>query len=112
MNNDFAPEPRNGAAPAGPHAGTIVWGLTAIAVGLLVLAGLWWDISFNLGYVLIALLIGSGTALVAAGILSFIRSRKAGSQDTGQDDHDGSAGGGTAQPSSQTSPQTPPEGRP
>ncbi|NKX52238.1 hypothetical protein HER39_17015 [Arthrobacter deserti] len=64
--------------PSRPHAGTIVWGLVAIAVGLLVLAGLWWDISFSLGYVLIALLIGSGLALVAAGIVSLVRGRGAG----------------------------------
>jgi hypothetical protein len=77
FRNDFQPGP----APARPHAGTIVWGLVAIAVGLLVLAGLWWHISFNLGYVLIAILIGSGAALVGAGIVSLIRGR-AGGQDT------------------------------
>ncbi|MFD1212802.1 hypothetical protein ACFQ36_12220 [Arthrobacter sp. GCM10027362] len=61
-----------------PRAGTIIWGLTAIAVGLLVLAGLWWSISLNLGYVLIAILIGSGLALVAAGILNVLRGKAGG----------------------------------
>jgi hypothetical protein len=58
-----------------PRVGTIIWGLIAVAVGLLVLAGTWWDISFNWAYVMIALLIGSGIALVVAGVLSATRNR-------------------------------------
>jgi fatty acid desaturase len=58
-----------------PRVGTIIWGLIAMAVGLLVLAGSWWNISFNWAYVMIALLIGSGIALVVAGVLSATRNR-------------------------------------
>ena len=58
-----------------PRVGTIIWGLIAVAVGLLVVAGTWWNISFNWAYVLIALLIGSGIALVVAGVLSATRNR-------------------------------------
>ena len=86
MSYDFRNDFRNGPAPAGPHAGTIVWGLVAIVVGLLVLAGLWWQISFNLGYVLIAILIGSGAALVGAGIVSLIRGRTSAGDSTGEDE--------------------------
>jgi hypothetical protein len=80
VNNDFRDEASR------PHAGTIVWGLIAIAVGLLVLASLWWNISLNLGYVLIAILIGSGIALVAAGILSVIRGQAGGKNDIGNEE--------------------------
>ncbi|MEV7646492.1 hypothetical protein [Arthrobacter sp. NPDC089319] len=58
-----------------PRVGTIIWGLIAVVVGLLVVAGTWWNISFNWAYVLIALLIGSGIALVVAGVLSATRNR-------------------------------------
>jgi hypothetical protein len=78
MDNDF----RNGTERSGPHAGTIVWGVICTAVGLLVLAGLWWHLSLNLGYVLIAILIGSGLALLAAGILSAVRSKNSTGQNT------------------------------
>ncbi|MCG2621537.1 hypothetical protein LVY72_06360 [Arthrobacter sp. I2-34] len=86
MSYEFSNDAADQAAPARPRAGTIVWGLVAIAVGLLVLAGLWWNISFNLGYVLIALLIGSGAALVGAGIVSLIRGRAGGAGRIGYDD--------------------------
>lgn len=86
MSYDFRNDFQDGSAPARPYAGTIVWGLVAIAVGLLVLAGQWWNISFNLGYVLIAILIGSGAILVGAGIVSLIRGRAGGQDAIGPDE--------------------------
>jgi predicted phage tail protein len=65
----------NDGGITGPSTGTIVWGLIAIAVGLLVLLSVLWDISFNAGHVLIALLIGSGIALVAGGVWSMLRTK-------------------------------------
>jgi hypothetical protein len=65
----------NNGGITGPSTGTIVWGLIAVAVGLLVLLSVLWDISFDVGHVLIALLIGSGIALVAGGIWSVLRNK-------------------------------------
>jgi ABC-type nickel/cobalt efflux system permease component RcnA len=65
----------DGGVITGPSAGTIVWGLIAVAVSLLVLLGVVFGISFDFGQVLIALLIGSGLALVAGGIWGVLRTR-------------------------------------
>jgi len=72
----------NDGVITGPGVGTIVWGLIAVAVSLLVLLSVLWGISFDFGHVLIALLIGSGIALVAGGIWGVLRTKD---DSTGQD---------------------------
>ncbi|WP_262105841.1 hypothetical protein [Arthrobacter sp. Marseille-P9274] len=65
----------DGGIITGPSTGTIVWGLVAVAVSLLVLLSVIFGLSFDFGQVLIVLLIGSGLALVAGGIWGVLRTR-------------------------------------
>ncbi|NOJ58264.1 hypothetical protein [Arthrobacter sp. 260] len=52
------------------RAGTVVWGLIAIAVGVLVLLSQLVDINLDTGLVLMGLLVGTGVALVVGGLVS------------------------------------------
>lgn len=52
------------------RAGTVVWGLIAIAVGILVLLAQLVDINLDTGLVLMGLLVGTGVALVVGGLIS------------------------------------------
>lgn len=52
------------------RAGTVVWGLIAIAVGVLVLLTQLVDINLDTGLVLMGLLVGTGVALVVGGLVS------------------------------------------
>ena len=52
------------------RAGTVVWGLIAIAVGVLVLLAQLVDITLDTGLVLMGLLVGTGVALVVGGLIS------------------------------------------
>ncbi|MHA7153913.1 hypothetical protein [Arthrobacter sp. TMN-50] len=57
------------------RTGTVVWGLIAIAVGVLVLLSQLVDINLDTGLVLMGLLVGTGAALVVGGLVS-MASRK------------------------------------
>lgn len=52
------------------RAGTVVWGLIAIAVGVLVLLSQLVEINLDTGLVLMGLLVGTGIALVVGGLVS------------------------------------------
>ncbi|MBG6189239.1 hypothetical protein IWX64_000159 [Arthrobacter sp. CAN_A212] len=52
------------------RAGTVVWGLIAITVGILVLLAQLVDINLDTGLVLMGLLVGTGIALVVGGLVS------------------------------------------
>ncbi|GAB3531201.1 hypothetical protein GCM10027403_01290 [Arthrobacter tecti] len=53
--------------------GTIIWGVVTIVVGALILAGALTDIMLDPVLVVMALLIGTGLALVVGGVLSMTR---------------------------------------
>jgi hypothetical protein len=55
------------------RVGTIVWGLVIAVIGGLILAAQLADITFDLGYVFLGLLLGSGLALVIGGLIAATR---------------------------------------
>lgn len=61
---------RNNDGDRSVRAGTVVWGLIAIAVGVLVLLSQLVDINLDMGLVLMGLLVGTGVALVIGGLVS------------------------------------------
>lgn len=58
---------------ARPRAGTIIWGVLAIVIGLLVLAGELTGLVLDPVLVVMVLLVGTGVALIVGGILSMNR---------------------------------------
>ncbi|GAA2172388.1 hypothetical protein GCM10009784_02640 [Arthrobacter parietis] len=58
---------------ARPRAGTIIWGVLAIVIGILVLAGELTGLVLDPVLVAMVLLVGTGVALIIGGILSMNR---------------------------------------
>lgn len=58
---------------ARPRAGTIIWGVLAIVIGLLVLTGELTGLVLDPVLVVMVLLVGTGVALIIGGILSMNR---------------------------------------
>lgn len=56
-----------------PRAGTIIWGVLAIVIGVLVLGGELLGLVFDPVLVVMVLLVGTGAALIVGGILSMNR---------------------------------------
>ena len=65
--------PNNHDDDARPRAGTIIWGVLAIVVGMLVLAGELTGLVLDPVLVVMVLLVGTGVALIVGGILSMNR---------------------------------------
>jgi predicted phage tail protein len=61
------------AAPRRVRTGTVVWGAVILVIAALILLSLLTGIRFDLGIVLLGLLIGAGLALVLGGISSMTR---------------------------------------
>jgi hypothetical protein len=55
---------------ASARVGTVVWGLTVLALAALIIIAQLGIVTLNGTYVLIGLMIGAGVALVAGGLLS------------------------------------------
>ncbi|WP_159617684.1 hypothetical protein [Arthrobacter zhaoguopingii] len=73
------------AAPRRVRTGTVVWGAVILAVAALILVSLLTGIRFDLGIVLLGLLIGAGIALVVGGISSMTRRSSAAGDDPDDD---------------------------
>lgn len=72
--NPLEPDVQNRAEPdRPPRVGTIVWGLVAAAVGVVVLLTQLTDIRFDPAQLFIGLLIGAGLALIIGGLITAIR---------------------------------------
>lgn len=56
-----------------PRAGTIIWGVLAIIIGILVLAGELTGLVLDPVLVVMVLLVGTGLALIVGGVLSMNR---------------------------------------
>ncbi|MDO5742985.1 MAG: hypothetical protein Q4P23_00840 [Micrococcaceae bacterium] len=66
--------PHNDPAPAFP-AGTLVFGLILLAVGIALLAGLLLNFTFSTPLLFIGLIGGAGAILIIAGIIAARRAR-------------------------------------
>ncbi|MHA7261989.1 hypothetical protein ACX80W_02175 [Arthrobacter sp. TMN-37] len=73
------------AASRRVRTGTVVWGAVILVVAALILTSLLTGIRFDLGIVLLGLLIGAGIALVVGGISSMMRRPSAAGSDPDAD---------------------------
>ena len=61
-------DPETAGSPA--RVGTVVWGLTVVALAALIIISRLGIVALNGTYVLIGLMIGAGAALIVGGLLS------------------------------------------
>jgi xanthine/uracil permease len=65
---DAAGQDREAGSPA--RVGTVVWGLTVVALAALIIISRLGIVALNGTYVLIGLMIGAGAALIVGGLVS------------------------------------------
>jgi hypothetical protein len=65
--------------------GTLVFGLVVMALGLIFLIGLFYDITFSAGAIAISLVVGAGVLLIVGGLGAGRRNRQ---PETGPAPHD------------------------
>ena len=68
---DAAEQDREEGSPA--RVGTVVWGLTVVALAALIIISRLGIVALNGTYVLIVLMIGAGAALIVGGLVSASR---------------------------------------
>ena len=68
---DAAEQDREEGSPA--RVGTVVWGLTVVALAALIIISRLGIVALNGTYVLIGLMIGAGAALIVGGLVSASR---------------------------------------